>query len=93
MSSATRTFSGLLGTKLGMTQVWGEGNKLVPVTVIQVTPNVVTQIRTAEKDGYVAVQIAAGAIDPRKSNKPEAGHYAAAGVTPRRHITEVRTAS
>jgi large subunit ribosomal protein L3 len=93
MSSATRTFSGLLGTKLGMTQVWGEGNKLVPVTVIQVTPNVVTQIRTAEKDGYEAVQIAAGAIDPRKANKPEAGHFSAAGVTPRRHLTEVRTAN
>ena len=93
MSTATRTFSGLLGTKLGMTQVWGEGNKLVPVTVIQVTPNVVTQIRTAEKDSYEAVQIAAGAVDPRKANKPEAGHFAAAGVTPRRHLTEVRTAN
>ena len=63
MSTATRTFSGLLGTKFGMTQFWGEGNKLVPVTVIQVTPNVVTQIRTLEKDGYEAVQIAAGAIE------------------------------
>jgi large subunit ribosomal protein L3 len=93
MSTATRTFSGLLGTKLGMTQVWGEGNKLVPVTVIQVTPNVVTQIRTIEKDGYEAVQIAAGAIDPRKANKPDAGHFSAAGVTPRRNLTEVRTAN
>ena len=93
MSNATRTFSGLLGTKLGMTQVWGEGNRLVPVTVIQVTPNVVTQIRTAEKDGYEAVQIAAGAIDPRKADKPTAGHFAAAGVTPRRHLTELRTAN
>lgn len=93
MSTATRTFSGLLGTKLGMTQVWGEGNTLVPVTVIQVTPNVVTQIRTPEKDGYDAVQIAAGAIDPRKADKPTAGHFAAAGVTPRRHLTEVRTAN
>ncbi|MDQ1514006.1 MAG: large subunit ribosomal protein, partial [Microbacteriaceae bacterium] len=68
MSTATRTFSGLLGTKLGMTQVWGEGNALVPVTVIEVTPNVVTQIRTPEKDGYTAIQIAAGRIDPRKAN-------------------------
>lgn len=92
MSSAIRTFSGLLGTKLGMTQVWGEGNVLVPVTVIQVTPNVVTQIRTVEKDGYEAIQIAAGAIDPRKASKPAAGHFAAAGVTPRRNLTEVRTA-
>jgi len=93
MSTATRTFSGLLGTKLGMTQVWGEGNALVPVTVIQVTPNVVTQIRTPEKDGYTAVQIAYGQIDPRRANKPATGHFEAAGVTPRRHLTEVRTAN
>jgi large subunit ribosomal protein L3 len=93
MSSATRTFSGLLGTKLGMTQVWGEGNALVPVTVIEVTPNVVTQIRTPEKDGYTAVQIASGRVDPRKVNKPASGHFDAAGVTPRRHLTEVRTAN
>ena len=92
MSTATRTFKGLLGTKLGMTQVWNEQGKLVPVTVIQVTPNVVTQIRTPEKDGYAAVQIAAGSIDPRKVNKPSAGHFDKAGVTPRRHLTEVRTA-
>ncbi len=92
MSTATRTFKGLLGTKLGMTQVWNEQGKLVPVTVIQVTPNVVTQIRTPEKDGYSAVQIAAGSIDPRKVNKPAAGHFDKAGVTPRRHLTEVRTA-
>jgi large subunit ribosomal protein L3 len=93
MSTATRTFSGLLGTKLGMTQVWGEGNALVPVTVIQVTPNVVTQIRTPEKDGYSAVQIAAGQVDPRRVNKPATGHFEKAGVTPRRHLTEVRTAN
>jgi large subunit ribosomal protein L3 len=92
MSTATRTFKGLLGTKLGMTQVWNEQGKLVPVTVIQITPNVVTQIRTPENDGYAAVQIAAGAIDPRKVNKPAAGHFDKAGVTPRRHLTEVRTA-
>ena len=92
MSVTTRTFSGLLGTKLGMTQVWGEGNALVPVTVIQITPNVVTQIRTPEVDGYTAVQIAAGPIDPRKVNKPSAGHFDKAGVTPRRHLTELRTA-
>ena len=83
---------GLLGTKLGMTQVWDENGKLVPVTVIEIAPNVVTQLRTAEKDGYEAVQIAAGAIDPRKVNQPASGHFKAAGVTPRRHLTEVRTA-
>jgi large subunit ribosomal protein L3 len=93
MSTATRTFSGLLGTKLGMTQVWGEGNALVPVTVIQVTPNVVTQLRTPEKDGYTAVQIAYGQVDPRRVNKPASGHFDKAGVTPRRHLTEVRTAN
>jgi large subunit ribosomal protein L3 len=92
VSTATRTFTGLLGTKLGMTQVWDANGKLVPVTVIQITPNVVTQIRTPEKDGYAAIQIAAGAIDPRKVNKPSAGHFDKAGVTPRRHLTEVRTA-
>jgi large subunit ribosomal protein L3 len=92
MSTATRTFKGLLGTKLGMTQVWNDQGKLVPVTVIQITPNVVTQIRTPEVDGYAAVQIAYGQIDPRKANKPASGHFDKAGVTPRRHLTEVRTA-
>ena len=92
MSSATKNVKGLLGTKLGMTQVWDENNKLVPVTVIEIAPNVVTQLRTAEKDGYEAVQIAAGAIDPRKVNQPASGHFKAAGVTPRRHLAEVRTA-
>ncbi len=77
--SAVKTTKGLLGTKLGMTQVWDENNKLVPVTVVQITPNVVTQLRTVEKDGYEAVQIAYGAIDPRKVNKPAAGHFEAAG--------------
>ena len=60
--SATKTTKGLLGTKLGMTQVWDENNKLVPVTVVEIAPNVVTQVRTVEKDGYAAVQIAYGAI-------------------------------
>jgi large subunit ribosomal protein L3 len=83
---------GLLGKKLGMTQVWDENNKLIPVTVIEVSTNVVTQIRTPEVDGYNAVQIAYGQIDPRKANKPETGHFDKAGVTPRRHLTEIRTA-
>jgi large subunit ribosomal protein L3 len=90
--TATKTVKGLLGKKLGMTQVWDENNKFIPVTVIEVGPNVVTQIRNAERDGYEAIQIAAGAIDPRKVNKPSAGHFEAAGVTPRRTLTEVRTA-
>ena len=88
----TTTSRGLLGTKLGMTQVWDENNRLIPVTVIEISPNVVTQLRTPEVDGYSAVQIAYGKIDPRKVTKPLTGHFDAAGVTPRRHITEVRTA-
>ena len=82
---------GVLGTKLGMTQVWDENNQVVPVTVIQAGPCVVTQVRTPENDGYSAVQIAFGAIDPRKINKPAAGHFDKAGVTPRRHLVEIRT--
>ncbi|MBB4071172.1 50S ribosomal protein L3 [Leucobacter sp. OH2974_COT-288] len=93
MSAANKTVKGLLGTKLGMTQVWDENGAVVPVTVIEVSPNVVTQIRTPEVDGYSAVQIAAGQIDPRKVTKPLAGHFEKAGVTPRRHLTEVRTAN
>lgn len=92
MSNVDRNVKGLLGMKLGMTQVWDENGKVVPVTVIEVSPNVVTQIRTPEVDGYSAVQIAAGQIDPRKVKQPSAGHFAKAGVTPRRHLTEVRTA-
>ena len=88
----TTTSRGLLGSKLGMTQVWDENNRLIPVTVIEISPNVVTQLRTPEVDGYSAVQIAYGKIDPRKVTKPLTGHFDAAGVTPRRHITEVRTA-
>ncbi|SHL01737.1 LSU ribosomal protein L3P [Pseudonocardia thermophila] len=88
---ADRQITGILGTKLGMTQVFDENNRVVPVTVVQAGPNVVTQIRTPEKDGYSAVQLAYGAIDPRKVNKPKAGHFAKAGVTPRRHLAELRT--
>ena len=90
--SATKTTKGLLGTKLGMTQVWDENNTLIPVTVVEIAPNVVTQVRTPEVDGYAAVQIAYGALDPRKVTKPLGGHFEKAGSTPRRHLTEVRTA-
>jgi len=82
---------GVLGEKLGMTQVWDENNRVVPVTVVKAGPCVVTQVRSPETDGYSAVQIAFGAIDPRKVNKPQAGHFAKAGVTPRRHLVEIRT--
>jgi len=90
--TATRNIKGLLGTKLGMTQVWDENNKLIPVTVVQADSNVVTQLRNADRDGYTAVQIGYGQIDPRKVTKPLAGHFEAAGVTPRRHVVELRTA-
>jgi large subunit ribosomal protein L3 len=92
MSTQNKTVKGLLGKKLGMTQVWDANNKLVPVTVIEAGSNVITQIKTVEADGYAAIQLAYGAIDPRKVNKPEAGHFEKAGVNPRRHIAEVRTA-
>ena len=86
-----RQITGILGTKLGMTQVFDENNRVVPVTVVQAGPNVVTQVRTPANDGYHAVQLAFGAIDPRKVNKPETGHFAKAGATPRRHLVELRT--
>jgi large subunit ribosomal protein L3 len=87
-----RKITGILGTKLGMTQVFDENNRVVPVTVVQAGPNVVTQVRTPETDGYTAVQLAYGAIDPRKVNKPRTGHFTKAGTTPRRHLVELRTA-
>jgi large subunit ribosomal protein L3 len=86
-----RQITGILGAKLGMTQVFDENNRVVPVTVVAAGPNVVTQIRTEEKDGYLAVQLAYGAIDPRRVNKPRSGHFAKAGTTPRRHLVELRT--
>ncbi len=92
MSNATtRTVKGVLGEKLGMTQVWDADNRLVPVTVIKVGPNVVTHVRS-DAEGYAAVQIGYGEIDPRKVNKPMKGHFERAGVTPRRHLVELRTA-
>ncbi|MCR6492282.1 50S ribosomal protein L3 [Cellulomonas sp. P24] len=81
----------LLGTKLGMTQVWDDNGRLVPVTVVRVGTNVVTQVRAVETDGYAAVQLAYGAIDPRKVTQPLKGHFEKAGVTPRRHVAEIRT--
>ncbi|GLB64728.1 50S ribosomal protein L3 [Dietzia sp. NCCP-2495] len=81
---------GILGAKLGMTQVFDENNRVVPVTVVKAGPCVVTGIRTEETDGYNAVQIAFGAIDPRKVTKPVTGQFEKAGVTPRRHVAEIR---
>lgn len=87
-----RTVKGLLGTKLGMTQLWDANNRVVPVTVIQAGPCVVTQVRTPETDGYSAVQLGFGAVKAKKVTKPEAGQFEKAEVTPRKHLVEIRTA-
>ncbi|CAM5783093.1 50S ribosomal protein L3 [Cellulomonas persica] len=86
-----RPVTALLGRKLGMTQLWDEAGRLVPVTVVEVGTNVVTQVRSAEADGYAAVQLAFGQIDPRKVTQPLKGHFEKAGVTPRRNVAEIRT--
>ena len=80
---------GLLGKKIGMTSVFSEG-KNVPCTVIEVGPCVVTQVKTVETDGYEAVQV--GFMDKKEkhTNKPEAGHFKKAGVTPKRHLAEFK---
>jgi len=90
MSQLTKVH-GLLGTKLGMTQLWDDNNKVVPVTVIDASTNVVTQVRSADKDGYTALQLGFGEIKSSKVTKPMAGHFERAGVTPRKHVVEIRT--
>ena len=80
----------LLGKKLGMSQVWDDKGFFVPVTLVDVSTNVVTAVKTVESDGYNAIQLGYGAIDPTKVSKPLAGHFAKAGVTPRRHLVEFR---
>ena len=87
----TKQIKGVLGTKLGMTQVFDDGGRMVPVTVVEAGPCVVTAVRTPDADGYAAVQLGYGEVDPRKVNRPEAGHFAKAGVTPRRYLVELRT--
>ena len=90
-SGVSYPYRAVLGEKLGMTQVFDENNRVVPVTVVKAGPCVVTQVRTPERDGYTAVQLGYGEIDPRKVTKPVAGHFKAAEVTPRRHLVELRT--
>jgi large subunit ribosomal protein L3 len=87
-----RNVKGLLGTKLGMTQLWDENNRVVPVTVVAAATNVITQVRTPATDGYNAIQVGYGEFEGRKVTKPSAGHFAKASVTPRRHLAEIRTA-
>lgn len=91
--SQNKNRTALLGRKLGMSQVWDENGLFVPVTLVEVATNVVTAVKTEETDGYCAVQLGYGQIDPTKVTKPLAGHFAKAGVTPRRHLAEVRTES
>ncbi len=86
-----KQMKGILGTKLGMTQVFDESGQVTPVTVVRAGPCVVTAVRTPDRDGYSAVQFGYGEIDPRKVNKPVAGIFAEAGVTPRRYLAELRT--
>ena len=81
----------LLGTKLGMTQLWDEAGRVVPITVVRVGTNVVTQIRTPETDGYSAVQLASGELKTKNVTKPLQGHFDKAGVAPRRKLAEIRT--
>jgi large subunit ribosomal protein L3 len=94
MSTTTtdRKVKGLLGTKLGMTQLWDANNRIVPVSVVQAGPCVVTQVRTPDSDGYSAVQLGFGAVKAKQLTKPAAGHFDKAGVTPRKHLVEIRTA-
>ena len=80
----------LLGEKVGMTRIFDDAARAIPVTVIKAGPCRVTQIRTEEKDGYSALQLAYGTIPPRKANKPRLGHFAKAGVEPARHLVEIR---
>ena len=89
--SQNKNRNALLGKKLGMSQVWDENGFFVPVTLVEVSTNVVTAVKNEETDGYKAVQLGYGQVDPRKVTKPMAGHFAKAGVTPRRHLAEVRT--
>src|SRR5580692_10579445 len=87
----SKQIKGILGTKLGMTQVFNDAGQIVPVTVVQAGPCVVAGVRTPDNDGYSAVQLAFGEIDPRKVTKPVAGVYEKAGLPPRRYLAELRT--
>src|SRR5690349_22563757 len=81
---------GILGKKLGMTQVWDADNRVVPVTVIKAGPCRVVQVKTPERDGYSAIQLAFGDVKPRQGNKPEAGHFKKVNQAPAKHLAEMR---
>jgi len=80
----------IVGEKVGMTQVWGDDQRVIPVTVLRVEPARVVQVNTGERDGYTAVQVTYGSKDAKKLTKPEAGHFASAGVAPGRRVVELR---
>jgi large subunit ribosomal protein L3 len=84
------TQKAIVGEKVGMTQVWDEDNKIVPVTVVKVTPCRVVQVKTRESDGYSAIQVTVGNKEARKLTSPEAGHFAKAGVEPGTELVELR---
>ena len=81
---------GILGRKIGMTQVFSKNGKLIPVTVIEVEPNYVSQIKTLETDGYEAIQLAAFTAKEKNTNKPKMGHLKKAGIEPKRFLKEIR---
>ena len=80
----------IYGKKIGMTQIFDENDRVVPVTVIVAEPNKVCQVKTTETDGYEAVQLGFGSIKEKKVNKPMAGHFAKQGIAPTRYLREVR---
>jgi large subunit ribosomal protein L3 len=80
----------IVGEKVGMTQVWGDDNRVIPVTVLRVAPARIVQVKTSERDGYAALQVTYGHRDGRKLNKPQAGHFAKAGVDPGTKLVELR---
>ena len=80
----------IVGEKIGMTQVWDDANRVIPVTVLKVEPARVVQVKTLERDGYAALQVTYGHKDARKLNRPEAGHFAKAGVEPGTNLVELR---
>ena len=80
----------IVAEKVGMTQLWDDDNRVVPVTMLRVSPCRIVQIKTTERDGYTALQVTYGTKDPSKLNQPQAGHFGAAGVDPGLRLVELR---
>ena len=80
----------IIGKKIGMTQIFDEAGKVIPVTVIEAGPCTVAQVKTVESDGYNAIQLAYGEVKESKVNKPKKGHFIKAGLTPKKHLREFR---